>query len=186
MSGEVATKRSIQDIIPNDRNSSRHTKEKIAEVVATYYVTGSGLETAKRTGVPDTTISDWRRTEWWEEATVVVRDEKSQELDSMLTGLIHKAVETSAERLENGDHKISRGKEGVEVVRVPVSARDAIMVGAIAYDKRQIGRALPTSITEDSGRLATLMSQLKQIAAANNAKTIEGEVVNPGPDSDKT
>ena len=76
--------------------------------------------------------------------------EKGRELDSKLSQIIDRALDEVADRLMNGDCKI--GHEG-KLVRVPIPAKDAAIVAAVMFDKRQIIRNLPTSITHDPSHL---------------------------------
>ena len=75
----------------------------------------------------------------------------------------------SPDRLEHGECVLD--KDG-QTRRVPVKARDAMLIAAISFDKRQIARSLPTSITDTKGgKLGMLRDQLAQVSG----RIIEGE-----------
>lgn len=149
------------DHIPINKNL-KHPRDKIVEAVTRWIVTGNMHAVERQMKIPRQTMMSWKKMEWWDPLVDAIRAEKSEELDAILTGVIHKAVGEVAERLENGDSRI--GKDN-KVVRVPVSARDAMMISAIAFDKRQINRNLPTSISESTGdRLKMLEAQLKSVS----------------------
>ena len=160
----------LHALIP-DRPGSQYSREQVQEAAAHYVVTGSVAKVQELTGYPRQTIVDWSRTDWWDSLTVAIRAEKSDELDGALSGLIHAATAAAADRIEHGDHVIDRDGQ---LRRVPVKARDAMLVAAVAFDKRQISRNLPTSISESgSDRLRALQEQLRAISG----RTIEGSSV---------
>ena len=167
-------------LIPN-RSGSQYTREQIREAAAHYVVVGSVQRVAELTGIPDSTLDAWRRTDWWDALTSAIREDHADELDGALSGLIRSSVDTVRDRLANGDYKPMKikGEDGerVELVRVPVSLRDATLSYAVAFDKRQIARNLPTSITDNSsGRLRQLQDQLRQISG----RTIDGKATRVG------
>lgn len=170
------------EAIPARRPGSQYTREQIAEAAAHYVVMGNAARVAEQVGIPVRTVVDWTNEDWWEPLSASIRRDKADELDCALTGLIHSAVAAAQDRITNGELKPMRkkdenGNEIIELARVPVSARDAMLAGAIAYDKRQIGRNLPTSITEPAGeRLKLLREQLAQVSG----RVIEGETVGGG------
>lgn len=149
------------DYIPMSKRD-KHSREKILECAAHWVVTGSLIAVERQTGVSRKTVNYWRKAEWWEPLIDAIRADKSDELDARLTGLIHRAADEVADRLEGGEYRRDKNDE---IVRVPVSARDAMMISAIAFDKRQINRNLPTSISENaSDRLKMLQAQLAAVS----------------------
>lgn len=164
--------KSLYDLIP-DRNGSQYSREKIREAAAQYVVCGSVQEVARLSGVPPSVLYDWRKTGWWVELTHSIREENSDELDGALSGLIHDAIDAARDRILHGDHKLLKIKgesgDSVEVRRLPVSAKDAAITAAVAIDKRQLLRNLPTQITESGSGLRALQEQLRQLAG----RTIE-------------
>ena len=173
--------KSLYELIP-DRNGSQYSREQIRKAAADYVVTGSVTDTARNNAIPPSVLYDWRQTEWWVELTHCIREENSDELDGALSGLIQDAVAAARERIQNGDHKLlkMKGESGdrVELVRVPVSAKDAAITAAVALDKRQLLRNLPTQITESGSGLRALQEQLRQLSG----RTIEGKVLKSNED----
>ena len=168
-------------LIP-DRNGAHYTREQVVKAASDYVVIGSVQEVARRNGISDRAIYDWRKTEWWVELTSCLREENSDELDGALSGLIQDAVAAARDRIQNGDHKLLKmkgeGGDRVELVRVPVSAKDAAITAAVALDKRQLLRNLPTQITESGSGLRALQEQLRQLSG----RTIEGKVLKSNED----
>src|SRR3990167_4373077 len=157
------------EVIP-PRQGGRYTREQIAEAAAHYVVLGSAEAVERITGIAHQRISYWRKEAWWDDLVARIRDDKRDELDAQLTGVVHQAVSAVADRLNDGDWVVNQG----ELRRIPVKMRDAMLVAAIAFDKRQISRNLPTSISETgSERLRELQAQLRAVSG----RTIEGERV---------
>jgi len=145
------------------------------KAIGVYVVTGNYTETAKQLNMPERTINQWGKTEWWLNELAVVREEKQDELDAQITGSIHKAFKKVDDRLELGDPYIT--KTG-EIGYKPVSCRDSATVGGIMYDKRALLRNMPTNITvsTDSHKLLKLQEKFEQLVG-NKAKIIEGQIV---------
>lgn len=171
MSNAISAERTYRklpiDYVPMARTRrGKYSREQILEAATRWLVTGSRMHVEEKMGIPHQTLDNWRKTDWWEPLVEAIRADKSEELDAALTGVIHRAVGEVADRLEGGEYRRGKDDDGKEaLVRVPVSARDAMMIGAIAWDKRQIGRSLPTSITESTGdRLKLLQAQLAAVS----------------------
>lgn len=168
----------LLELIPV-RQGSEYPPHRIAEAVAHYAATGNVATSCAALGIPERTLRDWRDKDWWEPALAEVRRSKQSELDGALTGLIHSAVSAAQDRIAAGDHRLvkRRGEDGqdrVELVRVPVSAKDAAIVAAIAADKRQIVRGQATEIVEHSSDKLRLMQEHLR---ALSGRTIEGQRV---------
>ena len=166
----------LLDLIPS-REGSKYTRHDVLTAATVFAATGMAARAAELAGVPLRTLSDWRASEWWAPLTVSVRAAKQAELDGALTALIHSSIAAAQDRIASGDCRLVRRKDenGVdnhELVRVPVSARDAAIVAAVAADKRQIVRGEATEIVRhDSDRLSVLRDQMRTISG----RVIEGE-----------
>ena len=137
---------------------SRYTDDKRREAAATYLVLGNLRATAKQCRVNERTLSDWVKSEWWDSLLQTLHHEKGVELDAKLSEVIDKALWNLKDRLDNGDVKI---RADGTTQRVPVSAKDCAIIAAVGFDKRQILRNQPTSITGDSTqRLRELAARL--------------------------
>jgi len=158
---------------------SKYTDDIRRAGIGIYVVTGTCTATAKQLNIPDRTVQDWSKKEWWLNTIAVVRAEKQDELDAQITGYIEKAFKSVDDRLTNGDPYIN-SKTG-EIGLKPVSCRDSAMVGGIMYDKRALIRNMPTSISAstDSHKLLKLQAKFEELAGAKT-KEIEGSVVGEG------
>jgi hypothetical protein len=131
-----------------------------------YLVTGTYKKAAKVAGIPESTLRDWARQEWWGHLTEEVRTEKESEFQAGFSRIVEKAIGETEDRLDRGEVKLVKTKEGYEERRVPVSAKDAQMISAIAYDKLRLSLNLPTSIKQTSreGGLKAALEMFEKIS----------------------
>lgn len=122
------------------------------------------MRACKTTGISIHTLNRWAREDWYNEVLDLIRGKLDQELDASFTGVIHKAASEALERLEQGDWVWKDGS----LVRKPVSAREAMLIAGIAYDKRALQRGRPTSISESVSteeRLEQLAQKFREMAS---------------------
>jgi hypothetical protein len=109
--------------------------------------------------VPEQTIQGWvANSEWWPLLLNDVRLRLGEEFDGQLTGMIGKAIDKAMQALDNPN----------------LSAKDAALVLAIAYDKRALHRGQATSRVERVN-LNDLRAQF--------AKVIDAQPVSSNSDS---
>lgn len=129
----------------------------------------------RTTGISRHTLNRWAREDWYNECIQLIRDKLDEELDASLTGVVHKAASEVMERLEHGDWVWD--KQG-NMVRKPIGAREAMLVGGIAFDKRNLQRGKPTSISEtvsEDDRLANLAAKFREMAIDVDYETIPSQ-----------
>lgn len=169
----------LYELISAQKTVKYSVEDKLA-VALKYSATGSLTKTAKETGVPLMTISDWKnKTEWWEPAVRECRKRKQDELDGKLTEIIDNALEQVTDRVLNGDSKVT--KDGI--VKVPMSGKELSWVAGILFDKRAALRGDPINITKSTtaeDQMKALENKFEEFARkmdANGAlaKPIEGE-----------
>lgn len=147
--------------------------DKIAAVVA-WMVTGNVYKAQKYCGVKPDTISRWKReSEWWPILTQQVKKEKNDELEAMMTGILHENLSAIMERLEEGDtyYDAKRGK----TYKLPVKTKDLAYVTTNIFDKRQLLRGDVTSRTEKVSTQERLSKLKQQFEQFSNAVEVEGE-----------
>jgi len=159
--------------------TSQYTDEQRRAAIGMFVVTGNYKVTADRLNIPQRTINQWGHSEWWLNAIAGIRREKADELDAQVTNSINKAIKSVDERLERGDTYI-HPKTG-DIAYKPVSCRDSATVLGILYDKRQIMRLLPTTITQtgNDSKLLKLQEKFEQLVSSKT-KEIEGSIVSEG------
>ena len=143
---------------------SKYDNQQRIEAAAYYMVHGSLTKTAKACGIPLTTLYDWKQSEWWPELSEQVRIEKEAEFQAGFSRIVSSAIGEIEDRLEHGDVRLVKTKEGYEEKRVPISAKDATMVAAISYDKLRLSLNLPTNITSSQKNLSELSQEFQEIA----------------------
>lgn len=156
------------------RRAGWYPEEKKIEVAALFAAgMSNSTDLARMTGINAATIRDWRTSEWWPEMLEKIHAMHDEETVSKFTGIVDKSLEVIQDRLNNGDYAITKAGE---VVRKPVSLRDAAVAGAIIVDKRQLLRGKPTSRSESVGVDARLSKLAEEFKKFSKAKDITHEV----------
>jgi len=125
---------------------SKYTDEDRRQAVVLYLTLGTNTAVAKELGCGQTTISNWRRTDWWEQESVRVCQEIEDEFRAKLRKV---AVEGTQLALDAIRSKELKGKE-------------AMITAGIAYDKLRLSENRPTSISGQS--TGGIQSKLEEIA----------------------
>ena len=153
-------------------SGSKYNDEDRRRAVVEYAVHGVMSKVSKATGIPETTLSSWKRSDWWESQLVEVRTQIEEAILSNNLKIATRSGEEILDRIDNGDHHID--KEG-NTIRIPVKARDLSAIGGISQDKARVQLGQPTSTSSNTTeKLAALAEQFKKLASA---KTVDGEVV---------
>jgi len=142
--------------------------------ICNYVVTGNAEKVCRDMSIPKTTGHEWLKSEWGESLLEQIRTEQCAELDAMHTKIIIDANLQVMDRIENGDYLLDKANE---LIRKPMDGKSLATVAAITFDKRQISRNMPTSISTsvDNAALTKLQEQFQ--ALSKQSKVIEGEVI---------
>ena len=138
---------------------SQYSDEQRINAVGHYLVLGNLRRVQDATGIPNQTLSDWSKSEWWHRAVGQIRAERNDELDNRLSAAVDKALDGIMDRLEHGDAQVIDG----EIRRVPVKARDLAVVTGVTFDKRQLLRSMPTSINQSAGGMDSLAGRMVKL-----------------------
>ena len=125
---------------------SAYSNAQRREAALLYAIHGCGARVALDTGIPESTLSDWRRQPWWETLLAEVRSEKDDELDARMSETIDLAMGKLKDRIINGDEVMTKEGKG----RVGMRGRDLAIATAVIFDKRALIRRQPTSIKGSS------------------------------------
>jgi len=140
--------------------------------LAIYAETLSRTAASKRTGIPESTIQTWLDEDGSETVLNDLRQAIRREMAFKCAEVAVLAVDAARDRIANGDHKVlSSG----EIVRVPVTAKDATYVAGMMIDRH----ALLTGTNQGNASAA-----LEQVAAKLMAALKPAEP-KPGPADDK-
>jgi hypothetical protein len=152
---------------------SKYTDEDRRKAALEYSLTGSLTKVAARTGIPRKTLSDWKnKSDWWVEISAAVRHQKEAKILADNEEVIDKAHREIVDRLDNGDVQLVRTKNGVELHRVPVKAKDAAVIGGISDDKRRLTLNQPTAITGKSEDMAALANEFRKLSQQWDEKQV--------------
>lgn len=133
---------------------------------------GKVQEVSELADVPAKTINAWRKTQWWRDLLLEIREENNELLDAKLSEALELSLNLIIDRLKEGDFAFN--KKG-ELVRKPVGIRDLSLVNAISVDKRQLLRGLPTSRTESvsGSNLDKLAEAFTKLANARKLNAVQ-------------
>ncbi len=136
-----------------------------------YAASGNYSKVARDTNINRNTIMAWAR-----DSSVCVEalSKAQQEIsDEILAGNLKLVVKTNEEvmdRVENGDHVLTKGGE---VVRVPMKGRDLAVVGGIKEDKVRVALGQATSIVGKAQDYQELAQQFKELSEQWDEKQID-------------
>lgn len=155
----------MSELVPT---GSRYTDEQRRQAVMEYAICGVMSHVSRNLNIPEPALCQWKQSDWWESLSKEVQTPKEEHILAQYTEITTKAGEVVMDRLENGDVRLVGG----ERVRVPVSARDASIIGGISFDKRRLVLNQPTSISVKSDNLEELASQFRDLARRSQEKVV--------------
>jgi len=131
-------------------NGSQYTDDQRHNAVIVFLTLGNVNKVSQAIGIPQRTLYDWTKQEWWLDLITRYREEKRQELDANFTRIVESCSQTIEKQLEIG----------------AVSARDAATILGITFDKRQILNLQPTTISGKSIDISKLQGDFERFLAA--------------------
>ena len=144
----------MSEMVPSGSKYSDDIRKQAATL---YAVKGVASIVSRDMNIPETTISDWRNTDWWDDIIVQVRSEKSDEHIAQYNKLIDEGQRIALEKLPEA------------------SARDAMIIAATATDKTRLLLNQPTSISSNSSSIEQLQKRFEALASRHTA--IEDSIV---------
>jgi hypothetical protein len=141
------------------------------ECVVAYLACGSPTITSVSTGIPLTTIHRWRRTDWWKKVVEDVRSEDALKTDAKLAKIVAKGLAAVEDRLDHGDHQFDQ-RSG-ELIRKPVSARDAHKISMEMIDKREKLQGMEKQEEDQKRTEDRLLKLAEEFVKFGKAKQIE-------------
>lgn len=152
------------------------------EAVTTYLALGNLVLTSNVLKIPEMTLRGWKQKDWWKDIEGELRVQESLELSARLKRIVENTLAAAEDRIANGDF-IYDNKSG-QMVRKPVSLKDAHKVAMDMIDKREVlENKQPTSVSMEriDDKLTKLAQKFEEIAAGRKAievtDVIIGEVV---------
>ncbi len=135
--------------------------EKKIEVVSQAMVLGNLKIVAATTGVSYELVRQWKLQPWWKELETEIRQTQNIEMDTKLSRIVDKSLDSVLDRVENGDF-IYDQKTG-SIKRKPVALRDVARVSVDMISKRELLRGNATERKETTQ--ISVGEQLKLLAA---------------------
>lgn len=128
------------------------------------------------TGVPSQTIRHWRMQDWFKDLVSEMQREEDIEVDAKFTKILNKSLDSVVDRLENGDFMFDK-KKGT-FVRRPIYIKDAAKVADLVFDKRNLLRGKPTTISAKQEQMTDRLTKLAlEFERFVKAKDITSEVI---------
>lgn len=150
---------------------------KIAAATA-YVMTGTVKGVERLTGLKQQTISEWKNSSsWWPDLVSRIKKEKQDNVDAIMTNIIHEAGTQVLDRILNGDEVLDKNGD---IIRKKMSGKDTAMVMAITWDKRALVRGEPTSRSEKVDQRA-IMEELKEQFAEIAASALKNSAIDVTP-----
>jgi transposase-like protein len=135
-------------------------KEKKIQAVAQYLALGNMKLVEATTGVSHTLLRQWKMQPWWKEYEIEIRATENVKLDTKLSAIVEKSLETIQDRLENGEVFYNQKTGALE--RKPVVMKDAAKVATDLLTKRELLRGNATQRTDQTA--IPVQDQLKLLA----------------------
>jgi hypothetical protein len=131
------------------------------QAATAYVMTGSTVKAGALADIPGRTIRGWTTRDWWAPLVDMVRLEKQDEMDAKITGIMDKALDGISQKLSEN-----------EAMQKVALSQLAVSFG-IMFDKRQILRNAPTSISAKNTDLKALAQEFAALARSSDPKVIE-------------
>lgn len=146
---------------PKGKKWVHHPPEKKIEVVTKWLALGNLRLVADLTEVNYETIKVWKQSPWWNDIVAEVKASRNAALDTKLSKIVDRALETIADRLENGNVKYDF-KKG-EAYREPVTIKDATSAAKALMDQQLQMEKL--KVVETSAQVTvSVQDQIKMLA----------------------
>jgi hypothetical protein len=146
--------------------------EKRIEVVTKTLALGNMRLVAELTGVSYAIIRQWKQQPWWQELVDEIRASRNSALDTKLSKLVDKSLETVADRLEYGN--VYMDKKG-ELQRKPLSALEANKIAVDMLNQETLVQKRQQAETgnQQTASMADMIANLaKEFAKFNTNRTV--------------
>ena len=147
------------------RKITHYTQDVKNEAAIQYAIKGVLSKVSRAMDIPETTLQDWKQSDWWAALTVEVRAEKSDEHIARYHLLTTKALD----KAEKGIDKLPiKGLKAGDIKALVITA-------ATTTDKARLLLNQPTSIKGDSDSIKSLTDMFTKLS--QDHKNIQGSVV---------
>ena len=133
---------------------SKYTDDQRISAAVIYAAKGTYSAVIREKNIPKSTLSNWSKTDWWDEVVAEVRTEKSGEHRAMYTQIVDLAQEVTLDKLPDAN------------------AAQAHLIACQATDKVRLHDGMPTAITGKSEDMAALAQEFKALSAKWEEKQV--------------
>ena len=147
------------------RKITHYSQEIKNEAAIQYAIKGVMSHVSRALDIPEPTLCEWKRSDWWLALTEEVRSEKSDEHIARYQSLTTKALEAA----DDGIDKL----KGKTLTAADIKA--LVVTGATCTDKARLLLNQPTSIKGDSDSIKSLTDMFTKLS--QDHKNIQGSVV---------
>lgn len=156
-------------------HEARHkwSPEKRIDVVTKTLALGNMRLVSELTGVSYQLIREWKQQPWWQEIVDEIRSSRNSQVETKLSRLVDKSLETVADRLDNGN--LVMDKRG-DFIRKPLSALEANKIANDMLNQETLVQKRQMAETEgqQTSSMADIIRDLaKQFAMFNTKRTVE-------------
>lgn len=149
---------------------SKYSHDDRMRALGEYAIHGTCTQVEKYTGIPNQTVNDWTKQEWWIAELKIVRELNKTAIESKYEQIVLKGLDAQLDRLNKGDPYMTKATDddGVTtdvVAYKPVAYRDLVVGSGIGFDKMRLIRNEPTSIKAEStdARLDNLAQKVREL-----------------------
>jgi len=151
------------DLVPT---GSKYSDEDRRKAVVLYATNGLMSAVSRETGIAESTLCEWKKSDWWDVVAEEVRSEIGDRILAQNMEIASKAAAVALDNLKNGDEKLVWDKDKKEHVikRVKLGAYHSMLVSGISQDKARVQLNLPTSISGKAEDYQALAKQFKELS----------------------
>ncbi len=166
---------------------SKYSDEDRRRTVIEYHIHGSQTKVSKLTGIPQSTIATWIKTDWWAEQLLKLSNQLEDQILANNEKIVTESQEQLLDRIENGDFRLVKTKkalkhddgslevsEDYELKRIPMTGKDLTISGGTHQDKRRIQLNLPTNISSSQASDENLKKVMDKCFALGAGQAIPG------------
>jgi len=118
------------------KEGQRYTEHQKLEAATVFLALGSNVQTAGVLKIPLDTFNKWRYSDWFKKLVEDLKAEDNLKLSARLSKLVSKALDVTEDRLDKGNYQYD--PKTSELIRVPVSLRDAAKVASDLMERKDI------------------------------------------------
>ena len=147
------------------QREGKYSTEARTQAAMHYAITGVMSLVSKDTGIPEPTLSGWKKSEWWDDLITEVRSAKADEHRATYSQIVDLAQNKALELIPN-----------------MTDAKASLIIAATATDKVRLADNLPTTIRGDSESMKDLAAKFAQLSQEHmiikqDHENIQGSVI---------